>query len=60
VTRYTDTILTIIAILLAIIAWQQHAQRPVTISEFEAARDSTDLDAGDKLTLRVPVVRASP
>lgn len=57
--RYTNAILTIIAILLGVIAWQQHQAQPITADDFAKARESSDPDEVMELGRKVPVVRTA-
>lgn len=52
--KYTNGVLTVIAVLLAVIAWQQYDQRPVTVGELRELMHS-DPDRWEARRAEVPV-----
>jgi len=52
--HYTNAMLTVIAVLLAVIAFQQHDHRPVTIGELKRLMQE-DPDAWERRREQIPV-----
>lgn len=54
---YTNAVLTLIAGLLCLIAWQMHERRPVTIGDMRAIAEYGDLDRLNQFRLKLPLVQ---
>jgi hypothetical protein len=53
--QYTNAALTVIALLLGVIAWQQYDQRPVTIGELRNLVQGDDPDKWESRRDQIPV-----
>lgn len=53
--NYTNAVLTVIALLLGVIAWQQYEQRPVTVGELRHLMDRDDMDKWEARRANIPV-----
>ncbi len=54
--KYSDCILTVIAALLAVVAWQQHTQRPITQQELVELAKAGDPDRYYARQMQMPYV----